>query len=88
MEKICYLAFKKEINENAIPHKRIASDKTISTDIRDGMVFTARQVFDIIICLKNGEIPNDNYTFNEITLWQACRNILLDDKEFIKEMKD
>lgn len=69
-------------------HKRFATNETIAVDTRDGMVFTARQVFDIIECLKNDEFPDkNNYTFNEITLWAACRKILLNDKEFIKSMR-
>jgi len=88
MNEICYLAYHKELNENAKPHERFATSETIFTDTKDGMLFTARQVFDIIECLKNGETPDEsNYTFNEITLWMACRRILLNDKEVIENMR-
>jgi hypothetical protein len=82
-----YLAYHNDLNETA-SHQRIASDKTISRDTRDGMLFTARQILDIMVCLKSGEIPDDKqYTFNEITLWQACRKVLLNDNDFIESMR-
>ncbi len=88
MKKICYLGYRKDLNENVKSHKRLASNKTISIDTREGVLFTARQIFDIIECLKSGEIPDDKqYTFNEITLWMGCRKILLNDKEFIEKMR-
>ena len=49
MKKICYLGYKKDLNENVKSHKRLASNKTISIDTREGMLFTARQIFDIIV---------------------------------------
>lgn len=90
MNEICYLAYHKKLNENAKPqpHKRFATSETIFIDTKDGMLFTARQVFDIIECLKNGETPDEsNYTFNEITLYMSCRRILLNDKEVIENMR-
>lgn len=52
MNEVCYLAYHKGLNENAKPHERFTTNETIFTDTKDGMLFTARQVFDIIECLK------------------------------------
>lgn len=85
--KKSYLLYHKDLDNKAY-HPRYATDKNVSIDIRDGMIFTARQIFDIIQCLNKGEIPNnEEYSFNEITLWQGCRNILLNDKDYIKSIK-
>lgn len=85
--KKSYLLYHKDLDDKAY-HDRYATDQNVSTDVRDGMVFTARQVFDIIQCLKDGEIPNtEEYSFGEITLWQGCRDILLSNKEYIELIK-
>lgn len=83
MEEKKYLTLNSDFSMGKVSHERLATDKNIAFDVRNNMVFTSRQIVDLIVCLKNGEIPDlKKYTQEEFNMWILMRSaIICDEKE-------